>query len=1736
MNAKKLKRGMALFLLVVMLATSSMEVPTFAESVHDQMVSENKTIQGNQEVEKPQEDTTSENEVVSDGEQDSENKIVSENVSVSKNQTVSEDTLSQEEALSGDVNSLEIPIGGITAQPYSYGAQITVSINSTEYEAKNFYILYSDSEGNLPTEEAIEKIGNIGYKILNKNKEEHVVGKEERIIHFNLNPIMPISTIYYQLFYWDGSIYHKITQPATFTTNYPITQSRISFTDVTVKTGYTDAYIEFQVLNPEDEFIIDDNVYVSDGTDEYPASEKCDESGDPIPGMYNVTISLGKDESKELKPEVKVYTGFLKKILVTGTSIMIAAKKDQSYSVSDFDEQIFNNIKSQLAIPSDTIKQSELEEIYQLKITSQDDSISTPVQSLKGVEHLTNLTDLEITGQDVTSASEIEHLSSLKHVNLIGNKITKMPDLSELVQIEETDETDESNLQFDYNFMLSDSITEAKLPASMSGKTSWITQTQSNQLGSKTQCITADTYYAVGDKHPFLFEANNFPAKRDYTLTVSVNGVKKTAQIDDHNGHDCYLISDLEIETGTYPVVMSLTDCYENQWTDTRNITFVGDEGLIKDTYLDASEKEVSIQGYIPGNSDVAEILLKNAEGTVVGKNGFKYRSYKSEDEILDYRYQGIFSNINNFDQISWNSIKVNATVSFFKLLAAGDYNLVIKTEDAKEYLIAKTVHISEKTVISNMRTNNNISGEYYYLTLEGANIDPQKVWPVIQTQDGKVISEKGSVKHLYNNEYQYQLKKLEMDTYWKEKSTFNVAIGSESGSEFVDARKNKTFTYRDDSRQFLSDYYNYRRDTNKYKVVFGSKVKDETKVTIKLYSGLDYGSEQLAVAEGTVTNGCANLNLKDLQGNDFVPENNINYYKKIIYTENYKGTENVWDEIDWYGIDELPSYILHSDDAIRTTDSERIDFAITLPKQTDRTQNFEAYLGQVSESKEGNVAVKLTAEETTYNGKKCVKLIGTRTGSMLSSGYYSLNIFCNNTLIAEPNIAVYNNDLFYIERSKAYGSSSGEFNVCITSNQLKGEYKKVYNSNVSDADALKLVNDFYTLEVYDLLGNKLSGCSVKSASYSSGDIRITLTGIPTDYLGCYIKVLSKKKTDKDGYILDGTDSTIYYEYMPYFEGIDVKSEYGYYATYATASLSFQTSSVPHDERISWISYDSIDIGERSGMLPVTINFYLKGEKTPVKTLKIEKSGKHQFTSSQLPEISQTEVYTITAESADRKQCANGDGYVGVITSTPDVPETDITLSLDKTSISMEEGETVKLSATPSATTEQTISWSSSNQKVAAVENGTVTAIGAGTAMITASLSGGASATCQIVVMGKTDSDAIDLADTTIKAVKKQVYTGKMVTPKLIVMNGKVPLIENADYILSYRNNWNAGTDTAVAVVYGIGAYKGTKEINFTITPKAIKGASIKAYDVVATSAAQSPSVIVMDNGKQLAEGVDYNITGLKNNQKPGTGKFTIEGINNYTGKKSGSFKIYPANTKILTGWSISANIPSEGYTYDGTKKTPVMAVKDAAGTVLQFNKDYTVSYKNNVNAGTAIAIVKGKGTNKGTKDCYFKIKPLNISTAKIAEIAAVNYSGGAVNPKVVVKSKAGKKLRLNKDYTLTYSNNYKASTITNAKTAAVFITGTGNYSGTVIKDFQINKIVLGKGFSVKELKTQTYPGNALAPTFKLYYKKRLLKQNQDYTVTYNKNIKVGKWEIVITAAENSSFTGSITKTFKIKK
>ena len=146
-----------------------------------------------------------------------------------------------------------------------------------------------------------------------------------------------------------------------------------------------------------------------------------------------------------------------------------------------------------------------------------------------------------------------------------------------------------------------------------------------------------------------------------------------------------------------------------------------------------------------------------------------------------------------------------------------------------------------------------------------------------------------------------------------------------------------------------------------------------------------------------------------------------------------------------------------------------------------------------------------------------------------------------------------------------------------------------------------------------------------------------------------------------------------------------------------------------------------------------------------------------------------------------------------------------------------------------------------------------------------------------------------------------------------------------------------------------------------------------------------------------------------------------------------------------------SATVNSiDSQTYTGSSIEPSVTVT-LNGKTLKLNEDYTLTYSNNVNVGTATITINGIGNYTGSKKVNFNIAPkkLDISSATVNSIGSKTYTGASIKPSVTVTLN-NKTLKLNKDYTVSYSNNK------NIGTAKILIKGIGKYDGQKTVTFNI--------------------------------------------------------------------------------
>lgn len=293
----------------------------------------------------------------------------------------------------------------------------------------------------------------------------------------------------------------------------------------------------------------------------------------------------------------------------------------------------------------------------------------------------------------------------------------------------------------------------------------------------------------------------------------------------------------------------------------------------------------------------------------------------------------------------------------------------------------------------------------------------------------------------------------------------------------------------------------------------------------------------------------------------------------------------------------------------------------------------------------------------------------------------------------------------------------------------------------------------------------------------------------------------------------------------------------------------------------------------------------------------------------------------------------------------------------------------------------------------------------------------------------------------------------------------------------------------------------------------------------------------------QVKKGTDLNLSDVK--------VLAADGVTDYAISKPGYELSWKYNQTTYATTEIVANItdaitlqavwtfityPIEktvisdiaNQTYTGVALTPKVTVTYDGKTLLQ-DTHYTVSYSDNVNAGTATVTISGLGAYVGTVQKTFVILPKSISSMNASLSAdTFAYTGLEIKPEVTLTD-GNTTLVRDVHYTVTYTNNI------NAGTATAVIVGKGNYTGQLTLTFTIYEVVTTVDIAdveISEIADQIYTGKPITPALVLSYNGTVLTQGVDYDVQYTNNVNVG--EATVTIIGKGDFVGSTEETFDI--
>lgn len=204
-----------------------------------------------------------------------------------------------------------------------------------------------------------------------------------------------------------------------------------------------------------------------------------------------------------------------------------------------------------------------------------------------------------------------------------------------------------------------------------------------------------------------------------------------------------------------------------------------------------------------------------------------------------------------------------------------------------------------------------------------------------------------------------------------------------------------------------------------------------------------------------------------------------------------------------------------------------------------------------------------------------------------------------------------------------------------------------------------------------------------------------------------------------------------------------------------------------------------------------------------------------------------------------------------------------------------------------------------------------------------------------------------------IRMKKKYAYEGKAIKGNETVKDGKEVLDSGKDYKASYQNNKNLGK--ATITIKGIGNYKGTKKVSYTIVKRSVRSATChykktRSY----TGRWVKPNVTLKVGKVKLKKNRDYTLV-YRNNLQIGKASVVIRGMGNFTGKKTITFKIVPQTPKIQ---KLKKNKKSFVITYSSGKM--VHGYRMEVSTASSFAAKKTQKYILNGNRFEAFGLKKG--------------------------------------------------------------------------------------------------------------------------------------------------------------------------------
>ncbi len=373
------------------------------------------------------------------------------------------------------------------------------------------------------------------------------------------------------------------------------------------------------------------------------------------------------------------------------------------------------------------------------------------------------------------------------------------------------------------------------------------------------------------------------------------------------------------------------------------------------------------------------------------------------------------------------------------------------------------------------------------------------------------------------------------------------------------------------------------------------------------------------------------------------------------------------------------------------------------------------------------------------------------------------------------------------------------------------------------------------------------------------------------------------------------------------------------------------------------------------------------------------------------------------------------------------------------------------------------LKWSSSNSSIVGIEasTGSLTVKNAGGPItITCETTAGANGLYRRLQLNNLYSKKL-MTDVVVTGIDSTYpYTGSAVVPNFKLSFKNQTLSNGTDYTYTITNN--TGVGTAQITITGLGDYSGEIQKTFYIKKLDAEDKAIITMDTRKQGANETTQAYLEDvvhvtfEGRTLTLEKDYWLDGVFHNEKYDYYSFRVE----YKFHYGGGYQ----NVRTMNAFSIS---PIADQQYTGKVIQPSISLGSPAGYSvrgMQEGVTHSVTWKNNIEAGTAEVILKGNGINYvGEISQTFKI----VKPAKVK--ITFNANGGKVSTeskKITKGSQIGslpKPTRKGYKFKGWYTKKTNGTKVTTSKTFSKKTTLYAQWSKITVKKASLKKLTVGK-------------------------------------------------------------------------